>query len=201
MRSVLYVFSILCLQINASQIIDITKTSNEVEIVLNNQVEFNLLWTFCLRFKLDRESMGDYRGFFHDIEEKVHLDLDVGTKMGVLFYGKGSMIFSIPDMVLHPNQWNHFCMSINDTSYLIITNGQVWFEADHTIENSTITIDKLVIGKAARKIASSNDLIGSISGMILLLTVQLLTDLVGLGSFITFEDNKFQQWNSVIVHK
>ena len=47
----------------ASPIVDTTK-SNASEVVLANQIEINLQLTFCVKFKLDRESMTEYRGLF-----------------------------------------------------------------------------------------------------------------------------------------
>ena len=87
---VLLLIVFLTLETNASKIVKLPQ-SNEIIVELDQQTELNLPMTFCLRFKLDRQSMNKYRAIFHDINEIIHLDLDVSTQMGVLFIGEGSI--------------------------------------------------------------------------------------------------------------
>ena len=160
---VLLLIVFLTLETNASKIVKLPQ-SNEIIVELDQQTELNLPMTFCLRFKLDRQSMNKYRAIFHDINEIIHLDLDVSTQMGVLFIGKGSMIFSILENSLHPNQWNHVCMSISQHDYTLVANGYFWFKAEHSVDpNTTILANQIILGKAAEKIASSNEFIGALS--------------------------------------
>ena len=90
--------------------------------------------------------MTEYRTLF-ETASSFFLEFDGFTDVGFFYLNEEiSLIFTFPQEVLHPNHWNHLCISINDTSYKVVGNGNLWFEAKHAIKEVTQSVQTLELG-------------------------------------------------------
>ena len=90
--------------------------------------------------------MTEYRTLF-ETKTLFFMEFDGFTDVGFLYLDEGiSLIFTFPQDVLHPNRWNHLCISINATNYKAVGNGNLWFEGNHGIQEVTQVVQVLELG-------------------------------------------------------
>lgn len=134
-------------QSKAAKVVDLPQGFNQsIDIILENPIEIFIDLTLCIRFKLERESMSEYRTLF-ETKTSFFLEFDGFTDVGFFYLDEGiSLIFTLPQDVLHPNHWNHLCISINATNYKVVGNGNLWFEGSHGIHDVTQVVQVFELG-------------------------------------------------------
>ena len=109
--------------------------------------------TFCFRFQIH----GRFRTHYGLSAIQNLLDLMVWFRFqenyGFILFNSKVLIFQIPEGIMRPFSWYHFCSSFNQTHYKIVVDGEVWFEngiIDYTsplkiVENLEFQLDELVV--------------------------------------------------------
>ena len=148
-------------EIQSSKVISINNLQSEIQVIPNKILKFNNQLTFCFRFKVPRESMSKSRLLLRDSQDLFQIQADFSNLFGGVFGQTSSTIFSIPNGIVKPNQWNHFCLSMSNQRYSVVGNGIIWYESSHTIKIPEM--NNFVIGGVSENLVWNFGFIGWIS--------------------------------------
>ena len=196
-----YVCAIMYLVVicQGSKVVEINNTSQIVKVIPPNPVKLASELTICLRFELKRESMTEFKILFYDSTGNFVFDLNVATNLGFLWIEQKSLIFSIPEDSLQPNQWNHLCIALDKSQYFVVANGIEWFSTKYNFGSWQLDFQYLIIGGAPERFSQydSIEYIGSISELNIWNEVKSLSELQDLSSNCQVPTPDLFKWTEV----
>ena len=100
--------------------------SNFATLPLNKSLKTKEM-TICLQFETFVSDPLNWRYFFRDTITDFRLRTKFTQEYGFFHMDKVLHIFSIPGNIFHPFSWFHFCLSLNQTHYQIVSQGKLWY--------------------------------------------------------------------------
>ena len=82
--------------------------------------------SFCFRFQIygifgKQIGLSDYDEFL-----KFGVWFRFQDNYGFVFLNGKALIFNIPEGIMRPYSWYHFCFSIDNSHYTVVANGNLW---------------------------------------------------------------------------
>ena len=149
-------------QCHSSKVVSVNHTNVTIVLTPGKSLDFPAgEMTLCFRFKVSREAMTEQRLLIRDSNENFLMQGVFSNQAGGIFGAEKSSIFSIPNDAVRPNQWNHMCLSMNQSNYWVVSNNVLWYEAITHVKIPNIT--SFWIGGKSKKLIWTRPFTGSFS--------------------------------------
>lgn len=140
--------------LGSSIVIDLPQDQNFVVLRLQgNGINSGEIQSLCFEFKLTGP-LKDYYVFADKANNREYLQTGLNLRMwlkersGFITLDKTDMIWTRPSHTVTPYTWQHFCLSVDGTSYTIVSDNQTWFQYsnDKLKTRNNVTITEIFFG-------------------------------------------------------